>query len=254
MKFRKLPRKIILQSTACALLMLITGMGIAHPPIEDDDSLHIHFISGSEEYKSEESLKELKQKLEQEYEEIKITASWGQDAGDNLPNISLLDEADLMLVFTRRMTLPEDQLEYILQHIEAEKPVIGLRTASHAFQGFLQLDPLIFGGDYDGHGDEEPVTLSIAEGSEHPILNGVETWNRPGKIYLNPNLGPNTEVLVIGEGLDSGVNEPMAWTNHYGHNGRAFYTSMGLPSDFDNENFLQLLTNAIAWTTDQELH
>lgn len=215
------------------------------------DTLHIHFISGSEEYQSEHSLEILQRELEEEFSQIRVTASWGEDAGDHLPEIDLLADADLLLVFTRRMTLPEDQLAYILRHVEDEKPVLGIRTASHAFQGFLELDAQVFGGNYDGHGGDEPVRLYFAEGTEdHPILRDVRLWDRPGKIYHNPDLGPETEILLFGEGLESGANEPVAWTNRYGTNGRAFYTSMGLVEDFENESFIRLLINAISWMTD----
>lgn len=241
---------------AFLLLILMSGtMGFwLFPANEDEGTLHIHLISASEEYESENSLKETKKALEEHDEGVKITASWGEDAGSDLPNIELLGEADLLIVFARRMTLPEDQLNYITQHIEAEKPVIGIRTSSHAFQGFLELDARVFGGDYDGHGDDESVDVSFAEDAEeHPIMNGVDAWNRPGKIYHNPDLGPQTQALLLGRGLDSDIYEPLAWTNMYGENGRAFYTSMGLPADFKNDNFLRMLNNAISWTTGYEL-
>lgn len=218
------------------------------------DTLHIHFISGSEEYQSEKSLLDLKHLLEEDFKQIKVTASWGKDAGDDLPDINRLADADLMLVFARRMTLPDSQLAIILWHIKDQKPVIGIRTASHAFQDFLELDSEVFGGDYDGHGDAELVELTFAEGAEdHPILENVQVWNRRGTIYHNPELGSNTEILFFGEGLESNIYEPLAWTNQYDETGRAFYTSMGLPADFENENFLQLLINAIEWTSGQEL-
>jgi type 1 glutamine amidotransferase len=159
--------------------------------VQPEDTLHIHFISASEEYQSEPSLKHLKELFGTNEIPVKVTASWGKDAGSDLPDIELLEDADLMLVFARRMTLPENQLGYIIRHIEAEKPVIGIRTASHAFQDFLEMDAMVFGGDYDGHGDDETVDVSIAEGAaDHPILSGVEEWRRPGKIYHNPEPGP----------------------------------------------------------------
>ena len=231
------------------ILLLISGCSPT-----DDDALHIHMISGSREYQSEPSLRDFKLLLEQEYDGVQVTASWGEDAGSDLPDIELLGDADLMLVFTRRMELPEEQLRYIIRHVEGGKPVLGIRTASHAFQGFLELDSRVFGGDYDGHGDDEPVRLSLADNAlDHPIMENVDLWDRPGKIYHNPDLGPNTRVLIYGEGLESGIHEPVAWTNVYDQNGRAFYTSMGLPADFESENFIRLLINAISWTTEYEL-
>ncbi len=237
-------------------LVLVSGCGQNNRDqiSSDDASLHIHMISGSREYRSEPSLRAFKRFMKQQYDDVRITASWGEDAGDDLPDIELLADADLMLVFTRRMVLPEEHLNHIIRHIENEKPVLGIRTASHAFQDFLELDSLVFGGDYDGHGDDEPVRISIAENaSDHPVLTDVTGWIRPGKIYHNPDLGPQTNVLLYGKGLDSDIHEPMAWTNLYGQDGRAFYTSMGLPVDFGNENFRNMILNAISWSTKHEL-
>jgi len=241
------------------LLLLCTLPAVIHaePPTgsAEKDTLHIHFISASEEYRSESSLKKFAELLEERYDHVRITSSWGKDAGSDLPDIAELADADLMLVFARRMTLPESQLRYILQHVELEKPVIGIRTASHAFQDYLELDEEVFGGDYDGHGDDEQVEVRTAkEMEEHPLLNGVaSSWRRPDKIYHNPEPGPETEIILFGEGLDSGYSEPLAWINRYGKQGRAFYTSMGLPEDFESENFIRLILNAIEWTADQPL-
>jgi type 1 glutamine amidotransferase len=215
-------RQVVVLAGFVTLLSLSTGCS------STDESLHIHFISGSEEYQSEQSLAELQKILTENFTNVTITASWGEDAGDDLPDLEQLADADLMLVFTRRMTLPEDQLTIIRNHTNAEKPVIGIRTASHAFQDYLEFDAEVLGGDYDGHGDDEPVELTLADGAEnHPILEGVELWDRPGKIYHNASPGPNTDILIYGEGLESGIHEPLAWTNIYGRSGRAFYTSMG---------------------------
>jgi type 1 glutamine amidotransferase len=234
---------------SCAMAGNLQFMSEARGP-GDQNTLHIHFISGSEEYESEKSLKYLQQRFRENFPNIKVTASWGEDRGSDLPDIEHLEHADLMVVFTRRMTLPEDQLHYILQHVEKEKPVIGIRTASHAFQDFLEMDARIFGGNYTGHGDDEAVELTIAEGAErHPVLRGVQAWTRPGKIYHNPEPGENARILFYGTGLDSEIHEPLAWTNKYGEYGRAFYTSMGFPADFENEHFLQMLYNAITWST-----
>ena len=217
-------------------------------------ALSVHLISGSAEYESEPSLRAFQRTLEDDYEDIVVTASWGEDAGDHLHGICALAEADLVIIFSRRMELPEEQLEHILGHFEAEKPAIGIRTSSHAFQDYLEMDEEIFGGDYSGHGDDEPTEVEIMEGAEdHPILDGVEAWTRPGKIYHNPELGSETTTLLWGVGQDSGIEEPLAWANHYGENGRAFYTSMGMPADFKNENFRNMLFNAIEWTTGQTL-
>ena len=53
-----------------------------------------------------------------------------------------------MLLFTKRLELPADQLELVKKYCLAGRPIVGLRTASHAFQNWLELDHEIFGGSY----------------------------------------------------------------------------------------------------------
>lgn len=237
-------------------LALAVALVVAGPRAwAEQEPLHVHMVSASAEYESEPSLHALGQLLEQsEAVEVTVTASWGEDGGDDLPNIAALADADLLIVFARRMELPEEQLAVIRNHFEANKPAVGIRTSSHAFQDYLEMDAEIFGGDYSGHGGDEPIAVRVAEGaSDHPIVAGMENWTRPGKMYENPELGPETQVLLHGEGKESGMDEPLAWTNRYGDGGRAFYTSMGMPHDFEDEQFVRMLLRAIGWTTEREL-
>ncbi|MDX1565347.1 MAG: hypothetical protein R3236_08085, partial [Phycisphaeraceae bacterium] len=73
------------------------------------EPLKIHMISGSKEYKSESSLKKFKAELEKNHR-VTITASWVQDKAKNLPGIENVPKADLLIVFARRLKLPEKQM------------------------------------------------------------------------------------------------------------------------------------------------
>ncbi len=102
--------------------------------------------------------------------------------------------------------------------------------------------------------DGEPVDVGIAEGAiDRPIPEGVSEWKCSGKLYHNPELGSNTQVLLFGEGMEIGIYESLAWIHRYGENGRAIYTSMGRPADFENINFRKLLFNAAESTAGREL-
>ncbi len=52
---------------------------------------------------------------------------------DNIPGLEALDSADLLILFTRFRNLPDDQMRHIVDYVESGKPIIGLRTATHAF-------------------------------------------------------------------------------------------------------------------------
>ena len=53
----------------------------------------------------------------------------------NIPGTAALDSADLLIIGTRFRRLPDDQLAPFARYLEAGKPVIGFRTATHAFTG-----------------------------------------------------------------------------------------------------------------------
>ena len=52
---------------------------------------------------------------------------------DNIPGLDALASADLMVLFTRFRELPDDQMKHIVDYTNSGKPIIGLRTATHAF-------------------------------------------------------------------------------------------------------------------------
>ena len=232
-------------------LVIILG---SLPAEAEEPPLRIHMISGSKEYESEPSLSALKSYLEKHYH-VNCTLSLGSDGfRKDLPGIEALQQADVMLVFCRRVKPPEEQLELIKKWCAEGKPVVGIRTASHAFQGWLEFDKEVLGGDYRGHSGSEQVQVSIEDQArDHPILAGVKEWTRQGKFYHNPNLAEDVTLLLTGTSRSE--KQPLAWARTYQkHNGgRSFYTSMGLPQDFENENFKRLLANAISWTAKRSI-
>ena len=216
----------------------------AHAP------LAIHMISGSGEYKSEASLKEFAQHLEENYD-VTVTASWGKDGVKELENLEALKDAELMLVFARRMKLGEEQMEIIRNHWQKGMPIVGIRTASHAFsrEDNDVFDLEVLGNNYQGHhGGEEVKVANVPRQKEHPVLAGVGPFTST-KLYKCGELPASTTVLQTG---DIGkANYPVTLVNEY-KGGRVFYTSLGVPEDFQDANFRRLLTNAIFWTTHRD--
>lgn len=102
---------------------------------------NIVFVSGDEEYRSEEALPMLAAILSKKYGFtctvlFAIDPVTGQiDANNpgNIPGLENLDKADLLVLFTRFRELPDNQMKYIDAYVKAGKPVIGLRTSTHAF-------------------------------------------------------------------------------------------------------------------------
>src|SRR5262245_49969719 len=157
-----------------------------------------------------------------------------------------------MVLFARRMTLPSDQLEKFQNYINARKPLIGLRTASHAFQNWLAFDREVLGGNYHNHHGNRLVATAKKrpEAANHPILKDVSAeFVTGGSLYKTSPLAAGTTALLIGS-VPGQAPEPMAWTYAY-KGARVFYTSLGHPMDFENTSFRQMLVNAIFWALDR---
>lgn len=183
---------------------------------------------------------------------------------NDLPGIDVLNEADLAVISVRRRVLPAAQMAILRKFVAAGKPVVALRTASHAFsagpkkapaglQAWNDFDQTILGGNYTGHHGAGPkVAVAAAkEGAGHPILNGVDLagFQGCGSLYKVSPLARSATPLLIGS-VPGRPAEPIAWVNTSPAKGRVFYTSLGHPDDFMQPAFNQLLRNAVYWAAE----
>ncbi|KAB2661732.1 MAG: ThuA domain-containing protein, partial [Verrucomicrobia bacterium] len=171
--------------------------------------------------------------------------------------------ADLVLVSVRRRTPPAGMMEALRAHLAAGKPLVGIRTASHAFESggkenaagrsWPNFDHEVLGGDYEYHYGVGRATLLhwAPSGADHPILSGVaRDFQSASHLYRNRGLVPTTTTLLVGKTEDGkSETEPVAWVNTQSGR-RVFYTSLGAPSDFQDPNFRRLLLNGVLWSLD----
>ncbi len=181
---------------------------------------NVVLVSGDEEYRSEEVLPQLAKILSKKHG-FKCTVLFAQDPEkpgivnpnylNNIPGLEQLKTADLMILFTRFRALPDEQMKYIDDYLKSGKPVIGIRTSTHAFS-FNNIDfeskYLYYGNSYksgdewDGgfgrmvlgekwishHGDhkfQSTTGIVAKEAANHPILNGIndgDIWG-PSDVY-----------------------------------------------------------------------
>ncbi len=241
------------------------------PPFrfKDDKRPFIVFLSAENEYSAAETLPVFARELElHQGLRCEILQASTAAKGEGIHFISgmeTLANADLVVVYARRRGFQADQMKYLRDFLDRGKPLIGLRTASHAFDSrgsapkeghdeWPKFDPEVLGGNYHSHFDAGPVaTITLAPGAEnHPILKGVELPLRTnGSLYKASPLVAGTTPLLIGEIADQ-KPEPVAWTHQY-KNSRVFYTSLGHPDDFANPQFRKLLTHAIFWAMNQPI-
>jgi type 1 glutamine amidotransferase len=226
---------------------IVPRVGPAEGKEPEEKPLVVCLVSGSLEYKSDESLSKYQMYLEENYP-IRCTRAFRR-ADDDLPGLEQLESCDVMLLFTRRLTISGQQLRRVKDYCNAGRPIVGVRTASHAFQNWLELDREVFGGNYQGHYPEGPRTHIEVVAAEHPILQGFEPFQSVGSLYRNQGLAEDASVLLRGR-IPEHV-EPIAWTRQH-RGGRVFYTSLGHPADFQVEAFRHMLARGLMWAANRE--
>ncbi|HVA45001.1 MAG TPA: ThuA domain-containing protein [Pirellulales bacterium] len=223
-------------------------------------------LVAEDEYKTEESLpKFAAQYLGRDY---RVSFIFGSDTDRrDIPAIEALDQADALLVSVRRRPLPAVELDHVRRFVAAGKPMIGIRTASHAFappagkplgkdlaQGgvaqWADFDQQVWGGNYVNHhaNDLHPRVAVAAGSGPHAVLAGIslQQYVSPCSLYKVSPLLPGTQPLLLGM-VPGFASEPVAWTRVRADGGRSFYTSLGHIGDFSQPAFCQLLFNGINW-------
>jgi nicotinamidase-related amidase/type 1 glutamine amidotransferase len=249
----------------------ITSTALTGKPafgFKDDARPLVVFLSAENEYKAAETLPDFAHELELsrglDCEVLQASTAASGDECHYISGMEILTDADLVVVYARRRAFQADQMKYLRDFLDRGKPLIGLRTASHAFDSrgtapkghdeWLNFDPEVLGGNYHGHYGAGPVAMvtPAPDAGNHPILQGVELpLLSNGSLYKAGPLGASATLLLIGTIPDQ-PPEPVAWTNRY-KDCRVFYTSLGHPDDFQNAQFRKLLINAIFWAMDRSI-
>lgn len=254
---------------------------------------NVVLVSGDEEYRSEEALPQLA-KILSKHHGFRCTVVFAIDPKDgtinpnvnnNIPGLEALDKADLLILFTRFRNLPDDQMKHIADYVESGRPIIGMRTSTHAFTNGGSKEYGKFdtnGKEWNGgfgkqvlgetwvshhgaHGSQSTRGL-IAPGEEsHPILRGIKSgdiWG-PTDVYEAHPIG-DSKTLVLGEvvegmqptdkplvGPKNNPMMPVAWvktfTGKAGKPARVFTTTMGASQDLLSEGTRRMLVNASLW-------
>lgn len=208
--------------------------------------LNLCMLSGSFEYDSEASLTIFKNFIERHYPIQTNLIAYSSEDDD--PSLTALDDADVLLVFTRRLNTEGASLEQFQAYCEQGRPIVGVRTASHAYQNWLEFDKDVLGGDYQGHYGDGPIVRAEVVATEHPILDGISAFASYGSLYKNPSLRDDTSLLLMGHTIEH--SEPVAWTRLH-NGGRICYTSLGHQKDFEVVPFLRFLAQSILWVSKQ---
>lgn len=241
-------------------------------------------ISGDEEYRSEEALPMLAKILSQRHGfTCTVLFSIDPEKGyidpnnqKNLPGLEALTDADLMIVATRFRTPSEEQMKSFDAYLAAGKPVIGLRTATHGFQGkWGFFGRQILGEQWVAHhgGHKSQGCRGVIEeaNANHPVLNSVKDVFAPSDVYTVKNLDETQSTVLLrgavtatldpaSKAIDGPKNNPMqslAWLREYtspsGAKGQAFCTTMGASVDLVSHDARRLIVNAAYHLTGLEV-
>ena len=222
---------------------------------------HVVLVSGDDEYRSEEALPQLA-KILSTHHGFKCTVLFAIDpkTGEikpdhqaNIPGLEALKTADLCILFLRFRNLPDEQLKHLDDYLKSGKPIMGLRTATHAFNipkdktyhnwsngstvkgwdgGFGRQ---VFGekwiSHHGNHGSQATRGIIAPDRKDHPIVRGIKNGDifGPSDVYgVRLPLPGDSMPLVLGEvvagmkptdkPLPGKKNDPMmpiAWTKSY---------------------------------------
>ena len=232
---------------------------------KDDQRPHLVIICAEDEYRTEVTLPEFAVKHLGRDFKVSFVFETPSKKYD-LPGIEVVNDADVLLVSARRRPIPKEQLDVIRKYVAAGKPVVGIRTASHAFHlrdkqpegldAWVDIDKELIGGNYQGHtSNTSKGIIRPLENVKHSILTGVPAgeFTSGGTLYLNTPLDPKATELMRGRIEGNDKHEPVAWTFDRKDGGRTFYTSLGHLDDFQQPAFQRLLLNGIFWAAGKEV-
>ena len=289
--------------------------GLAHPLPENPQWLtypggdgpgkgkHIILIAADQEYRSEQAMPMMAKVLSAHHgfdctvlfgvngrgevdPTVPVYPEKGKEAefrSHHIAGLEHLASADLVIFFTRLLTLPKSELEHIVKYVDSGRPIIALRTANHGFNVPLpyklngkqvRWGEDVLGGTFLNHHGRWMADSTrgkiVEEHKNHPVLVGVtEIWGN-SDVYRTykegTSLPPGCTALVWGQPLlgrrpDDPPNEeleplPVAWVKHWqtsgGKTAPVFHSTMGSASDLKSAGLRRLIINAAYWCMGME--
>ena len=254
------------------------------------------FVASDHEYRAEETLPALA-RIMAVHHGFDCTVLFGLDTkgeieagASNIPGLETLRDADGMVMFTRFLALPPEQMKHIDEYLNRAGPVVGLRTSTHGFKydknrandPYSKYDFRFAGKEYRGGFGEQVLGQSwvghygqnhrqstridlIVEKKDHPILRGVNSVHvQAGGYNAEPqadwNILTKAQPLMSmnADGKDDPHKPAMAseWTRTYtsknGNKGRVFTSLYGASQDLLNPGYRRLILNGIYWSVGLE--
>lgn len=193
----------------------------------------IVFLTGDEEYRSEEGMPQIARILARLGFHCTVLFAIDKKTGeidpgtlDNIPGLEALDHADLMVIFTRFRDLPDAQMKHVVDYIDSGRPIVGLRTATHAFDlkssktyarfswrntewegGFgRQVLGETWIAHHGGHGSQSTRAIAADTAKNHPILCALDpasVWDTTDVYAVRLPLPASCAPIMFGQVLEN---------------------------------------------------
>ena len=271
-----------------------TGSVTYEPPEGQSVGKHVALVCGEWEYRCEESLPMLAKILARRHG-FRCTVLFSINPKDgtvapsvktNIPDMSVLKTADMMVVFAMDLELPDEQMKHFVEFVDSGKPIFGIRCTLLSFRynrnktspyarrfdfrnaGGYAVE--LFGegwkGHYGHHGRESTRGLRAGLQERSPLLRGVHDVWGPTDVYRVTKLPPDATVLMYGQVL-TGMKPtdppnlakavmPMVWTRQVqqktGRSARRVMSTIGAAQDMESEDLRRLYVHCIYWAVGLE--
>jgi len=259
---------------------------------------HIVFLAGDEEYRSEEAMPMMAKILAVRHG-FKCTVLFSVDAdgtinpdnGKSLSNAAALDSADAIVMLLRFRNWRDEDMKHFVDAYLAGKPIIALRTSTHAFnisggayKAYSSFGKKVLGEQWVSHwgNHKSEATRGIIEDAakNDPLLKDVvdvfgdtdvyEAYPpADAKILLRgqvlKGMKPDSPVADYkkkrsSDKVEQGINDPMmavAWSREYknesGNTNKILCSTMGSATDLQNEGLRRLVVNGVFWGLGMEV-
>ncbi|MDO4570857.1 MAG: ThuA domain-containing protein [Planctomycetia bacterium] len=230
---------------------------------EEDQRPHVAFIVNDDSLHADKTIPLFADDLMAK-QDVYCTIIHGEGRGA-YRHLDELDDSDAVVIFQKDQPIPPEMREKLEQLYREGRGVVALRNACRAFgaRSEQSQNDALFGDDFAARVLGAEFVLpdreqSVAGGcfvSNAPevagqrILRGVEgnSWRTEGGIYQT-RLAEGAVVLMRAK-TRKGGEFPAAWLCKTDvASPRVAYSSLGYPSDFDREQFRNLIRNLIFWS------
>lgn len=226
-------------------------------------------LAGEGEYESHRTMRALADRVQDQHDVVidfrvpDVLEDMPHFPPSSFGDLSTLEDADLLMLYTRFRVLPEDELAAIAAFLERGGNLFALRTANHAFRpvpGSAAQDwaarfaEEVLGSAWTRHHGHSSST-EVSTVAEHWITDGVPARFAVRSWLYETHPPADALVLLHGEPVDpegERTPSPVAWVRERGDQ-RIFYCSLGHQEDMVQDEVLAVLDNALAWCLHLEL-